>query len=231
MVQIAASFTSRIAPAGLGGVGLNERYLERTGVSRTGAVTAVSASSVAGFLVHMTLLTISAVALGLKGLDTPSLPHGWPLLITVIALVLAISIVVGLPWGRRRLVVPVVTGLREFVPLLRQPGKAAALFGGSAGTTLAYILTLAASLRAFGGSTSIEHVAVSYLVGSALGSVAPVPGGLGVTEAALIAGLTSFGVHSGPAIAGVLAFRLLTFWLPIAPGIWVFRRLHRADVF
>jgi len=28
-----------------------------------------------------------------------------------------------------------------------------------------------------------------------------------------------------------LAFRLLTFWLPIAPGIWVFRRLHRADVF
>ena len=231
LVQVAASFTSRIAPAGLGGVGLNERYLERTGVSRTAAVTAVSASSVAGFMVHMTLLTISAVALGLKGLGVPSLPDGWPLLITVIALVLAIATGVGLPWGRRRLVAPVMTGLREFVPLLRRPARAAALFGGSAGTTLAYILTLAASVRAFGGSTSIEHVAVSYLVGSALGSVAPVPGGLGVTEAALVAGLTSFGVQSGPAIAGVLSFRLLTFWLPIAPGIWVFRRLHRADVF
>ncbi len=231
LVQVAASFTSRIAPAGLGGVGLNERYLERTGVSRSAAVTAVSASSVAGFVVHMTLLTISAVSLGLKGLDAPSLPRGWPLLISVIALVLAISIVVGLPWGRRRLVAPVLTGLREFLPLLRRPRKAAALFGGSAGTTLAYILTLAASIRAFGGSASIEHVAVSYLVGSALGSVAPVPGGLGVTEATLIGGLTSFGVTSGPAIAGVLAFRLLTFWLPIAPGIWVFRRLRRADVF
>lgn len=231
LVQVAASFTSRVAPAGLGGVGLNERYLERTGVSRTAAVTAVSASSVAGFVVHVTLLTISAVALGLKGLDAPTLPRGWPLLITVIALVLAISIAVGLPWGRRRLVAPVLTGLREFVPLLQRPAKAAALFGGSAGTTLAYILTLAACLRAFGGEASIEHVAVSYLVGSALGSVAPVPGGLGVTEAALIGGLTSFGVPSGPAIAGVLAFRLLTFWLPIAPGIWVFRRLHRADVF
>lgn len=231
LVQVAASFTSRIAPAGLGGVGLNERYLERTGVSRAGAVAAVSASSVAGFLVHMTLLGISVIALGLKGVNAPSLPRGWPLLISVIALVVAISIAVGLPWGRRRLVAPVVSGLREFLPVLRKPAKAAALFGGSAGTTLAYILTLAATLRAFGGSTSIEHVAVSYLVGSALGSVAPVPGGLGVTEAALIAGLTSFGVGSGPAIAGVLAFRLLTFWLPIAPGIWVFRRLHRADVF
>jgi uncharacterized protein (TIRG00374 family) len=83
-------------------------------------------------------------------------------------------------------------------------------------------------LRAFGVDTSVAHLAVTYLVGAAAGSAAPVPGGLGVTEAALIAGLVGFGVPTAPAVAGVLSFRLLTFWLPIIPGGLVFRHLARS---
>ena len=49
-------------------------------------------------------------------------------------------------------------------------------------------------------------------------------------EATLVAGLTALGVGAGAAVAGVLAFRLLTFWLPIVPGILVFRRLSRDGV-
>jgi len=37
-----------------------------------------------------------------------------------------------------------------------------------------------------------------------VGNVAPVPGGIGVTEAALTAGLTSFGIPPAPALASVL---------------------------
>jgi glycosyltransferase 2 family protein len=42
--------------------------------------------------------------------------------------------------------------------------------------------------------------------------------GLGALEAALIAGLTGFGLAGGPAVAAVLSFRLMTFGLPILPG-------------
>jgi len=45
---------------------------------------------------------------------------------------------------------------------------------------------------------------------------------------ALVAGLTAQGAPAGPAIAGVLVFRLPTFWLPIAPGWFAFRRLRRS---
>ena len=44
-----------------------------------------------------------------------------------------------------------------------------------------------------------------------VGNVAPVPGGIGVTEAALTAGLTAFGIPAAPALATVLLFRGITF--------------------
>ena len=49
-------------------------------------------------------------------------------------------------------------------------------------------------------------------------------------EAALIAGLTGVGIASGPAVAGVLAFRLATFWLPIIPGYLAFHSLTRREL-
>jgi uncharacterized protein (TIRG00374 family) len=71
-------------------------------------------------------------------------------------------------------------------------------------------------------------VALAYLGGSAVGAASPTPGGLGAVEAALVAGLTALGAPAGPAIAAVLMFRLATFWLPIAPGWFAFRRLRRS---
>jgi len=50
---------------------------------------------------------------------------------------------------------------------------------------------------------------------------------LGAVEAALVAGLTGVGVAAGPAVAGVLAFRLVTFWAPTVPGFWAFRLVRR----
>jgi uncharacterized membrane protein YbhN (UPF0104 family) len=41
-----------------------------------------------------------------------------------------------------------------------------------------------------------------------------------------VAGLTAVGGPAGPVIAGVLTFRLLTFWLPVLPGCLVFRALR-----
>jgi glycosyltransferase 2 family protein len=58
-------------------------------------------------------------------------------------------------------------------------------------------------------------------------AVAPTPGGLGAIEAALVSGLTLFGVAAGPAVTGVLLYRLLTFWAPNAPGAVAVRRLRR----
>ena len=87
-VQLAAAFTNRLAPAGLGGMATNVRYLEAAGVTRPAAVGAVGLNSVAGFLVHLVgvLLIVPLLGAGnahfrLSGPDFPIFGHcssSWP---------------------------------------------------------------------------------------------------------------------------------------------------------
>ena len=130
--------------------------------------------------------------------------------------------------GWRRFAAPAAEAARGIVLTLRRPIRALQLFGGSAGITASYALTLVLCVRAFGGDASLLALVAAYLVGSALGSLLPAPGGVGGIEAALVAGLLGAGMPVGPALAAVSTFRLLTFWLPILPGIAAFRYLRRS---
>jgi uncharacterized protein (TIRG00374 family) len=59
-----------------------------------------------------------------------------------------------------------------------------------------------------------------------VGNVAPVPGGIGVTEAALTGALTAFGIPAAPALATVLVFRGITFVFPAFLGFFTLRWLR-----
>jgi uncharacterized protein (TIRG00374 family) len=90
-------------------------------------------------------------------------------------------------------------------------------------------VTLAAAVAAFGGVVSFPEIGAAYVVASALGSAAPTPGGLGAVEAALVAALTGYGMASGPAVSAVLTFRLITYWLPMLPGWFMFQQMQRRE--
>jgi hypothetical protein len=81
---------------------------------------------------------------------------------------------------------------------------------------------------AFAVQPSLFHVAGAYLAAAAIGAASPTPGGLGAVEAALVSLLIRFNVPSGSAVAGVLAFRLVTYWLPLLPAAAALRALHRS---
>jgi len=231
-VQVAAAFTNRLIPAGLGGMGTNIRYLEAAGSPRTEAVAAVGLNSVAGFVVHLVgviaivpLLGASSTRLRISG---PDLPDQWPVLVAVVG---AFTVAGAIRWGatlRRRAGPSVRSAAASLVSVLRRPASGAALFAGSVGVTAGYALALGASCRAFGVGLPLSAVVAVYLGGSALAAVAPTPGGLGAIEAALVAGLTAAGAPSGPAVAAVLSYRLVTYWLPVLPGLVAYRVLRRS---
>jgi glycosyltransferase 2 family protein len=234
-VQLATSFANPLAPAGLGGAGLNALYLERAGLTRADAAAAVAVNLGAGALVHAGGLLLAIAVTGRTSVGDVRLPSGWPALIAVVAALALAGVVVWVPALRRRVLPralrrrvlwPAWQGVLGLRATLRRPGKAARLLGGSSGVTACYILALYASLEAFGADLPLAKVAVAYLGGAALASISPTPGGLGALEAALVAGLTAVGGPAGPVIAGVLTFRLLTFWLPVLPGWLVFRALR-----
>ena len=82
-------------------------------------------------------------------------------------------------------------------------------------------------MAAFHGDISFAEVGAVYLGASLIAAAAPTPGGLGALEAALVAGFTGVGMDSGVAVAAVLSYRLVTYWLPILPGWLSFHVLER----
>jgi undecaprenyl-diphosphatase len=226
-MELAASFANRIMPGGLGRAGIIERYLERSGVERPVAIGTLGLNMAAGFVVHFVGLVIAALVVERQGLGRARMAVHWPILVAVVGVLAVAGAVMRTAFGRRRLVEPLRRTVAEIRTALRDPRRAALLLASAAAVSATYILALAASLRAVGVHVSIAKAALVYLGSSALASAAPTPGGLGAMEAALVAGLGRVGVSAGPAIAGVLIFRLLTYWAPTLPGFLCFRWLLR----
>jgi len=230
VTQLASSFGNKITPAGLGGLGINTRYLERSGVTKGDALGAVALNGTVGFVVHVAALVVSAVLLGHTGLPSVHRPSGWILLVLTAVLLSVLGIVLETSFGRKHVLLPTERTGRDLLAVVRVPTKAAQMFGGAILVLVSYIVALGFALTAFHAHASWLDVTTVYLGGSAVASAAPTPGKVGAVEAALIAGLTGVGIASGPAVAGVLAFRLATFWLPIIPGYLAFRSLTKREL-
>lgn len=219
-VQVATSFVGVAAPGGA--LALTARFLQRRGVDAAGAAAAVGVDTIAGVVVHVTLTGLFIAFAGTSGLAAFHLPS-----MGVIGLVALGVVVLGLiglivPWSRalakERLLPAARRSLGSVGEVARRPAKMIELIGGSLAITLGYILALEVAVAAFGAGPSFTSVALVYLLGSVVSSVAPTPGGIGAVEATLIAGLTSAGMASPTAVAAVMVFRLATFWLPLLPG-------------
>jgi uncharacterized protein (TIRG00374 family) len=119
--------------------------------------------------------------------------------------------------------------LPRLVDLLSSPMKLTEAVGGTLLLNACYIAALWFSVRAFAGNVALVAVAVVYLAGAAVASVAPTPGGLGAVEVALSTGLTAAGMPGAGAVSAVLLFRIGTYWLPVPAGWLAMRSLQRLD--
>jgi uncharacterized protein (TIRG00374 family) len=77
-----------------------------------------------------------------------------------------------------------------------------------------YALILWSCLRAYGGDLPLADIILINTFVSLFGGLIPVPGGIGVFEAGLTAGLTAFGVPPTIATAAVLTDRMITAYIP-----------------
>jgi glycosyltransferase 2 family protein len=230
-VAFAATAVGHLSPGGVAGLRLVQRSLEHSGADRDEAVGAVALVQVAQVVVTVVALVASVLVVGTSDLDPVHLPGGWALVVGATVAFVAVGLLLRSRVGHRRLVVPARTAARSALAVLRHPGRAALLVGGTAAEVLALALGLAACLEAFGASPPLAHVVATYLVATVVGTVSPTPGGVGAFEATVAAGLTGLGVQASAAVPAVLAFRLLTFWLPIPVGAVLFGVLrHERDV-
>jgi putative heme transporter len=223
--------TRLFAAAGAGGIALTAWALRRTGLPRRVVLVRLST-----FFAVLYGVFMAAVVIGGVGLRAGWFPGEAPFAFTVVpavfaATVIAAGLLVALVprdldrrLGRRSAAVPaaMAAGVRRALALVRarEPGLLGAVAWWGCD-----ILVLWASLHAFGAEPAAAVVTMAYFVGQ-LGNTLPIPGGVGGVEGALVAALVAFGEPAGLAIAGVLTYRALAFWLPTVPGVVAYVRMQ-----
>jgi uncharacterized protein (TIRG00374 family) len=99
----------------------------------------------------------------------------------------------------------------------------------AAGKSIFDYLALVACLRAVGAEPNPSLVLLAYVAGAILAMLPFTPGGLGFVEAGLVGMLVLAGVGATAAAVATLAYRLVSFWLPIpigGAGYALFRRRY-----
>lgn len=231
--QVAGSFVKLVAPAAVGGVALNTRFLQRAGVRPGLAVASVGASQLFGLACHILLLLSFGYLTGTE--KTPEMTPSRTVIAGLLTVAVLVLVVTAVPFMRKFVVTRVRALFAGVVPrmldVLQRPQKLVTGIGGMLLLTGCFVMCLDASIRAFGGGEAISYasIAVVFLAGNALGSAAPTPGGMGAVETTLTLGLIAAGLEKEVAISAVLLFRLMTFWLPVLPGWISFNFLTRKE--
>jgi uncharacterized membrane protein YbhN (UPF0104 family)/membrane-associated phospholipid phosphatase/tRNA A-37 threonylcarbamoyl transferase component Bud32 len=225
LTQLACTFLNLITPNGIGGTALQLDYLHKQGVPVASGGSAMVLSTGVGGAIQMALFLIAA-AITATTVQTSSSSSNSTSLWIIAFVAAAVGIVLMVPKIRGKVVPAVKRAVSDIWSVLRNPKKAMQLFGGDLAGNLLYPALLGLCLLAFHQRLDYAQLVVVQVGAGMLGNVAPVPGGIGVQEAALTAGLTSFGIASSPALAAVLVFRAITFAIPPIFGFFTLRWLR-----
>ncbi|MCX4976807.1 lysylphosphatidylglycerol synthase transmembrane domain-containing protein [Streptomyces sp. NBC_00620] len=222
-VQFASSFLNRITPSNVGGMALNLRYLQKTGIETGAATASVGLQSLTGAISNSVVAAVFFAWAGRHHAGAHlELPPSRYLLWAVALTLAAGGLLVLTPPGRRFLHEKIWPFLRAagstVAGIAADPAKVVVGVIGALGLPLVQIVGLAMSLHALGADLPFVQVGAAYMAARLIANAAPVPGGLGALEAGLIAGLTMLGVPAGAATSAVLVYRLLTFWLNVPLG-------------
>jgi uncharacterized membrane protein YbhN (UPF0104 family) len=231
---------SVLSVGGAGGLALGAWILRRGGLSKE----FIGRRTVAFFLLT-SLANVGFLALGGVGLVTGLLGGSPSFLLGLVPAVAAIAAIalalVARPIAdalarrsmRARIVAAAAAigdGVDEALELLRARDPAILL--GAAGYLLFDVAMLGVCFAAFGNDIPPAGVLlVAYLVGQ-LGSLLPIPGGIGGVDGGLIATLVLYGVGAGEAAVAVIAYRGLLLAIPAIlglPALAVLRRRLRDE--
>ena len=231
-LESAIKFVQLAVGGAAGRMATNITFLRKFGVSSTDAVTQGGVDSFTGFVVQAAILLLAAIFGNVDLIpDDTSVDVNWVMVIGIVLIAVVVSVVM---WRRmpalREKILPAVkqmwSGLKE---LGKDPSRLVRLFGANLGSNLLYALALWITAVGFGQTLPYLSVVVVYVAMALLSGLMPVPGGVGVSEAALTTGLVALGVDQSLAFAIAVTFRVSSAYLPPVWGWFSLQWLQRNE--
>lgn len=222
LMQFAAMFVNRVLPAGIGAIGVNFGYLKRFGHNNVQAGTIVGLNNLLGFVGNSIIILVVLLLSGVSLPADSSIKGSWLYLLILIPGVI-LGIYLALNKKRRTKLLKSFKNIKTL--LLAYADNPIILLKAllsSMTLTIFHMLSLMCSMYAIGGSVSLAVVVLVFSLGVGAGASVPTPGGLGGLEAGMVAGFIAFGMPANTALAGVLLYRLISFWIPLLIGALAF---------
>ncbi len=238
--------TKLFAAAGSAGVALTVWALRASGLASTRVAEQMVAFEIVNYSVYMAALIIGGVGLWI-GLFAGNSPF-WLTVVPAIFGLLMVALVMSMRWiaspverlmvrrerrsharaarwWKRAATVPCAlqNGLDYALRLVRSGDRWWLAVFPAWGFDIA---TLWVSFRAFGPSPPTAVLIMGYYVGT-LANTLPLPGGIGGVEGGMIGAFIGFGVPGSLAVLAVLAYRTISYWLPLLPEGVAYVQLRR----
>jgi uncharacterized membrane protein YbhN (UPF0104 family)/tRNA A-37 threonylcarbamoyl transferase component Bud32 len=217
------------------------RFFQRLGLGAALAVSSAVVNTLA-VMITQTILVVAGIVVTwgdwqlpgtASGSGSTSSSSGNTLLTIIVGVAVVSAAALFVPRLRRkvtdRLRPHVKVATQNLRDLRGQPIKQLQLFGGNTVSQLLFALTLGAALLAYGESLPLLQLVIINSFASLLGGILPVPGGLGVIEAGMIAGMVAAGIPQEQATAATFTARLFTCYLPPIWGWFSLRWLTQKE--
>lgn len=228
VLEVGNTFVS-LAGGSMGALATRVRFFQQQGYDATLAVSSGVLVSTASWIVKGGLFLLALpIALSQFHFATPSDTGGgsgsstaklvWLLIIAVVVIGVVVGLLLAIPRWRRLAAAKLRPKASEVWGHLKvlstHPRNLVEIFGGEILGQLLVAMALGTSLHAFDQHLSLAALLIVLTLGSMLGGISPVPGGMGVVEAGMIIGLTAAGIPESDAVAAVFVQRLFTAYLP-----------------
>ena len=209
------------------------RYYQKQGAPSTEALTAGVIDSFSGFLGQIIILIITL------GFGAASLNFDFTQLSFdvdaghVLVLALVVLVIGGLLADHAGTASAMGRRLHEArrwgaIRSLKSPRRILLLFGGNMGGEVIFASVLGASALAVGYHISLANLLAVNVLVSLFAGLMPLPS-IGITEAAITAGLMAVGLPEADALAAAIIYRCCTYYLPPLWGYVALRWLTKND--
>ena len=227
-LETSVAFVGLAVPASAAKIGLTVRFLQLVGSNPTAAVTISLLDALTGLVVQVLvivltlftgLVTLTATGTDGTGIGSALANVDWVLVgvVCLVLLVMALLAIRFVPKARAFVIDHTADG-RDSLRVLRSPRKLARLAFGSVMWNVVAALVLGCSLNAFGHSVSFASLILVNTLVALFSGLMPVPGNVGVAEAAITAGLVAVGIPQGVAMSTAIVYRLATYAMPAIYG-------------
>ena len=232
LLESAIKFIQLAIGGAAGRLATNVTYLRKFGIPTTDAVTQGGVDSLTGFFIQAFII-LAAILFGSADLipDDASLDINWAMVLGLLLFAVVVSALMFrfIPAVRDHLVPPVKQMWDGLKMLAKDPGRLIRLFGSNLVSQLLFASALWVTAFAFGYTLPFVSVLLINTIASLFAGLLPIPGGVGVTEALLTAGLTAVGVDESAAFAIAVTFRIASSYLPPIWGWFSMRWLEKNE--